>query len=164
MKVLARIAVVLLPVLLAGLGYFAGSAMARRNATVALAHEVLGSPPPAADAPLTNAQKAFVLYHERLARTRAGSSAAAGRPTTDTEARQTLRAEARTVEDRFRLGAAIVGAWCGLVAAVRIASLSRVPRRTDYEIEHRICFACARCFMHCPRERLRRNKRTDPAA
>ena len=74
---------------------------------------------------------------------------ATGKPATE------LFAEARAVESRFRTGATWFGAWCGLVLAVKLLSLLRIPRRETYEIDHGRCLACGRCFMYCPRERLR---------
>jgi NAD-dependent dihydropyrimidine dehydrogenase PreA subunit len=140
MKVLKGIlwaaALVLLPLILAALGLAAGAPLARCNSTVSLADQVLadsGTAPEKRSFPL----KAF--YAE-------GGS------------RDELLARARTIEERFRWGGAIFGAWCGLVVVVQIASLRRVPQRTTYEIDHGICVACARCFMSCPLERARRKK------
>jgi NAD-dependent dihydropyrimidine dehydrogenase PreA subunit len=130
---LRRLFILLLPAALAALGYFAGPAMSRMNATVALADQVVADTS-SSDEERTDELRAFY---------------AAGRSQDD------LVAEARRIEERFRLGAAMFGFWCGLVAAIQVAAAGRVRRRTVYEIDHGTCVACGRCFMSCPKEHAR---------
>lgn len=169
MRVLKRIAVLLLPLLAAAFGVVAGPALARMNDTVFLADEVLAqeSAKKAVDHAAAVARKAGTPEAKAVARDR---MAALDRATTDEvlaflqsgRGREELLDKGRRIERTFRWGTGLVGLWCGLVAAIRIASVSRVPRRTDYEIEHRICMACGRCFRHCPHERLRLKKVAEP--
>jgi len=65
--------------------------------------------------------------------------------------------ESAGVEGRFRTGSVLFGAWCGLVFAFAIFDFHRTRRREIHEIDDAACLACARCFLSCPRERLRRN-------
>jgi len=69
--------------------------------------------------------------------------------------REDLFAEAAAVEREFVLGTTVFGAWCGLVFALRILGLNRTRRREIYEINYDSCLSCGRCFLSCPRERLR---------
>ena len=68
---------------------------------------------------------------------------------------ETLYAEAAAVERRFAVGTTVFGAWCGLAFALMLFGFNRARRREIYEINYDICLACGRCFMCCPRERLR---------
>ena len=74
---------------------------------------------------------------------------ATGRP------RSELFEEARNVECRFKTGTALFGAWCGLVMALKLIAAVRIQPRRIYEADGADCVACGRCFMSCPRERLR---------
>ncbi|HWX23174.1 MAG TPA: 4Fe-4S binding protein [Candidatus Binatia bacterium] len=60
------------------------------------------------------------------------------------------------IRRQFTLGGWILGAWVGLVIGAKLVSVSVRRPRTDYEPEHGGCFACARCFEYCPRERVSR--------
>jgi NAD-dependent dihydropyrimidine dehydrogenase PreA subunit len=133
---LRRLVILLLPVVLTALGYFAGPAMSRMNATVALADQVLADTS-AGDEERSNELQAFYATGQ---------------------SRDDLVAEARRIEERFRFGAALFGFWCGLVAAIQIAAAGRVWRRTVYEIDQGTCVACGRCFMSCPKEHARLKK------
>jgi len=125
--------VLLLPLIFAGLGALAGPALARKNYTVALADQVAAH----VAAPTESLSDELTAFR------------ATGRSADE------LLDEARRIERTFLLGGALFGAWCGLVVAMKIAALGRVPRRTEYEIEQGLCMACGRCFTYCPRERLR---------
>ena len=148
MKRVPGAVIVLLPVIFAALGYASGPVLARKHYVVALAD----SEPWLAAEQASNERQAF-LAEGRLERP----------PLSDAEAGERLLDRARAVVAGFRLGGALFGAWCGLVAALKIASLGRVPRRTEYEIDHAVCVACGRCFRYCPRERLRLKKRAGGA-
>ena len=73
-------------------------------------------------------------------------------------ARRRLYAKALEVERRFRVGAAVFGAWCALVIALKLLPLASVRPRAAYEIAHAECVACGRCFLACPHERARLKK------
>ena len=71
------------------------------------------------------------------------------------EPAESLFARARAVERRYTWGGAILGAWMGLVIAVKLVGLLRVAQRDIYEIDQAACVACCRCFLSCPREHVR---------
>ncbi|MBN2582561.1 MAG: PQQ-binding-like beta-propeller repeat protein [Planctomycetes bacterium] len=133
MRAIRRLLVVLLPVALAAAGWLAGPTLARAHRTVVLAELVLG---PDAESP--EAAESFEVQAFRM---QGGDE-------------EQLRAAALRVQRKFRIGGAIVGLWCGLVAALKTASLARVPLRTDFQIERGLCVACGRCFAACPKEHL----------
>ncbi len=72
-----------------------------------------------------------------------------GRPARD------LLAEALALRQRFQVGGAWLGAWVGLVVAVKLLHLSIRRRRTDYQPDKANCVSCGRCFWYCPHEQLR---------
>lgn len=69
-----------------------------------------------------------------------------------------LMAEAAAIKDRVILGGSIAGGLVGLVIGLKLVGVSVRRRRDDYDINEAMCVSCGRCFMHCPRERLRRKK------
>ncbi len=85
---------------------------------------------------------------------------ATGRPAED------LYAEAGGIEGWFvskyvlaglNAGAAhLLGAFVGLVIALKLVGLSIRRKRSDYEADRASCVACGRCFAHCPVEHARR--------
>jgi NAD-dependent dihydropyrimidine dehydrogenase PreA subunit len=66
-----------------------------------------------------------------------------------------LYAEAARIERRFRVGSALLGAFCGLALGIQLLGQTRIPRSRIYFIDQDDCVSCARCFLVCPRERLR---------
>ncbi len=74
---------------------------------------------------------------------------ATGRP------REELFAKAARIERQFALGTAVLGLWCAVVIGLKLLSSSRTPHREIYDIDHTQCVVCGRCFLSCPRERLR---------
>ena len=76
----------------------------------------------------------------------------AGRPAAE------LYAEAAQIERRFRVGSALLGAFCGLALGIQLLGQTRIPRSRIYFIDQDDCVSCARCFLSCPRERLRLKK------
>ncbi|NIA21339.1 MAG: PQQ-binding-like beta-propeller repeat protein [Anaerolineaceae bacterium] len=141
MKTIGQILLLLVLPLAGTLGYLAGNTLARMNDTVALADEVLG---PSGPSDQDDAEESFEV---QAFRSRGGDP-------------DQLRGEALAIERKFRLGAALFGLWCGLVAVLKIVSLGRVPRRTDCQIEQGICMTCGRCFISCPKEHLARKNWT----
>lgn len=62
---------------------------------------------------------------------------------------------ATDVRRRLALGGWWFGGWVGLVISARLISLSLRPNRTDFEPDRGGCFACGRCYLACPNERVR---------
>ena len=133
------ILLILLPVVAPAAGYVAGSFLARANDTVRLAERVW----------LEESQH----FAERTDESTAFRET--GRPVTE------LYAEAARVERRFVVGGALLGLWCGLVIALKLFSLVRPDPREVFDIDHAQCVCCARCFLSCPRERVRRKALAD---
>ncbi len=48
-----------------------------------------------------------------------------------------------------------LGAWVGLVIGVKLITLSRRRKRTDYVPDRTRCVSCARCYWYCPGEQVR---------
>jgi len=71
---------------------------------------------------------------------------------------EALYAEAQAIESKVTLAAAIFGAWCGLVVALKAYSVLRERQRDIWEVDPSRCLACGRCFISCPHERERREK------
>lgn len=115
-------------------GHWAGAFFARENLTVQVAARVA----------LEDAQG----LEERTLESEAFR--ATGRPAAE------LYAEAAHVVERFRLGSALLGAFCGLTLGMKLFGQSATPRLKTYTIDQDECVSCGRCFMACPRERLRR--------
>jgi ferredoxin len=136
-KRIKLIAVAALPFIAAVLGYGAGPFLARSHRTVQLAEAVLQE----------EAGRVEIRTFELDAYHHSGAQRAA------------LLAEAERVTERFRFGGAALGAWIGLVLAVKSWSLRRPSRRTEYEAEKGYCLSCGRCFLYCPRERVRLKNR-----
>ena len=132
-KAVVILLLVALPVLAGILGTLAGPLLARTHHKVQLADDVRLAKKGELAEP-TDEFKSFELTGRR-----AGDVAA----------------EAAAVEADFTVATGILGAWCGLVFALKIFGFHRTRRREIYEIDCDACVACARCFRYCPRERLR---------
>lgn len=126
-----------LPLVAAALGYGAGPLLARAHRTVKLAEAVLAE----------EAGHIEVRTFELDAYHHSGAQRAA------------LLTEAERIEGRFRYGGAAFGFWVGLALAAKSWRLRRPTRRTEYEAESGYCLSCGRCFLYCPRERLRLKNR-----
>jgi NosR/NirI family nitrous oxide reductase transcriptional regulator len=61
-----------------------------------------------------------------------------------------LYAEAQAIRAQYKWGAALLGAFLGLVVIAKTLALSAAPLRTDYETHRTHCLSCARCFPYCP--------------
>ena len=133
MKGRAFLFILLLPLVGAAVGYSAGPFLARYDDTVQVAARLALEE----SEDLTE----MTLESEAFRDT--------GRPVEE------LYADARGVIGRFRLGGALLGAWCGLVVGLKLAGQARIPTREIYDIDHSLCVSCARCFLNCPREHLR---------
>jgi NosR/NirI family transcriptional regulator, nitrous oxide reductase regulator len=132
-KTVTLIMVIVLPVAGGFLGRFASPELARVHYTVRLAERV------------------------RLEQTttEAGSTLESDAFRASGEKAEDLFAEAAAIRKQFALGSVILGAWCGLAFALNVFGLNRSRRREIYEVNYDICVSCGRCFMSCPRERLR---------
>lgn len=132
-KRVMRILLAALPLVLAAAGWMAGHVPARGHRTVALAELVLG--------PASATPEAADTFEVRAFRMQGGDE-------------ELLRNEATSIVRRFRIGCALLGFWCGVVAALKAASMARVPLHKEFQIERGLCVSCGRCFAACPRERL----------
>lgn len=68
---------------------------------------------------------------------------------------ETVLNAAADLRRRFVLATLLFGGWAGLVIGVKLIMLSLQYRRLEYEPDRGGCFACARCFLSCPNERVR---------
>jgi formate hydrogenlyase subunit 6/NADH:ubiquinone oxidoreductase subunit I len=62
---------------------------------------------------------------------------------------------AENLQQRSKTLAAWLGAWFGLVVAIRLVQLSLRRQRPEYQANRSGCVACARCFRTCPVELVR---------
>ncbi len=122
-----------LPAILASLGYFAGTGLARSHRDVALADRVALEVAGQVEG-RTDASKSFHLSGRKV---------------------EELYTSAAAIERRFRIGTALLGIWCGLVICLKAVGAARRSRRTEFEVDQGHCLSCARCYEYCPRERLR---------
>lgn len=61
-------------------------------------------------------------------------------------------AEAAAVsERRFHFHCMLGGGFIGLIAAFRLIATGRKRTHPDYDIDHTLCVACARCYAACPK-------------
>ncbi len=133
MKATRALLLIALPLIWAIAGYSVGPLLAKPNFTVSLAERIAKED------------------SEQLADPTLESEAfrASGKSSPE------LFADARRIVSVFRVGAAILGAWCGLVLALKLLLMRNVRKQDTPEIDHAACVSCARCFADCPRERLR---------
>ena len=68
---------------------------------------------------------------------------------------QAIYTAAANLRQRFGLACVLFGGWIGLVIGLKLVALSVRQSRTDWEPDRGACFACARCFLSCPNERVR---------
>ena len=132
MKKALFMATVLAAALGALLGWRAGAFFSRANPTVQLAARI--------------ALEEATGTPERTLESEAFRGA--GRPVEE------LYAEATEVVRRFRIGSAFLG----LVVGLKLLGRARIPKSATYFIDRDECVSCARCFLSCPRERLRLKK------
>jgi NosR/NirI family nitrous oxide reductase transcriptional regulator len=72
-----------------------------------------------------------------------------------------LYRDASNIRSRFGTGGLILGGFVGLIIALKLIGVSLWRQRTDYVADRASCLACGRCFEYCPREHLRRKKKSD---
>ncbi len=68
------------------------------------------------------------------------------------EPKEVLYQEAINVQNRFTLGAWMLGGFMGLVLAGKLIKHSLFRKRTDYDADRAACLACGRCYSYCPLE------------
>jgi len=59
------------------------------------------------------------------------------------------------IQQNFKSGGWILGAFLGFIFGLKIMSLSVPRQRMDYEPDRTECLSCGRCFEYCPREHVR---------
>ena len=120
------------------LGWFAGPWLSRESYVVKLAEQLAleESSPEAAHTLQTDAFRA-----------KQGSA-------------QLIYGQAREMRGKFRIGGLLFGLWCGLVAGIKIVSVTTERRRREYEADRAHCVACARCYLSCPIEQRRLKERS----
>ena len=69
--------------------------------------------------------------------------------------KEELLAMVADIRSRVRLFAVLLGAWTGLVVAVKLISLSVYRRRDEYQPDRSRCVSCGRCYWYCPSEQVR---------
>jgi len=77
---------------------------------------------------------------------------ATGQPTEE------LFAEAKQIQNRFLIGGWILGAFLGLVLALKLINLSIQKIYPEYMANEGTCLSCGRCFSYCPFEQERRGE------
>jgi NosR/NirI family nitrous oxide reductase transcriptional regulator len=90
----------------------------------------------------------------------AGTTDASDAFRTTGQTSQSLYAEATAIRHQFAFGSALLGGFIGLVAGGKLIALSVRRRRTEYEADPASCFACGRCYQHCPKEHERWKNRS----
>jgi ferredoxin len=89
-----------------------------------------------------------------------------------TDASDAFRNSGRSVDDLyaatiarrsdFRRLAVALGAWVGLVIAIKLIAISLPRHRDEYEPNRNGCVSCGRCFWYCPGEQVRLGLIEDP--
>ena len=131
--------IILLPVLLVAGGWLGNRLsvpFSQVHPTVALAERLPGSEPIAMQPGIQSAAELS------LARAQQNS--------------KQILSEALSIRKKFELGGWMFGGWVGLVIGVKLISLSIQRKRRDYEPDRGACVGCARCFIACPNEHVRR--------
>jgi hypothetical protein len=66
-----------------------------------------------------------------------------------------LYLQAIEIRGRYQRLGGWLGAWVGLVIAVKLVSLSIRRKRVDYQPDRSRCVSCGRCYWYCPGEQVR---------
>ncbi|MFC1725572.1 4Fe-4S binding protein [candidate division KSB1 bacterium] len=69
-----------------------------------------------------------------------------------------LFAEAKVIQDKFKIGGWILGGFLGFVFCMKLINLTIFKRQLEYNTDSGTCFSCARCFSYCPVELVRLGK------
>jgi hypothetical protein len=62
------------------------------------------------------------------------------------------------IRNRYRQAGYLLGAFVGLVLAVKLLNLARPEPHSIYEPDRASCLACGRCYSYCPKELVRVKK------
>jgi ferredoxin len=63
---------------------------------------------------------------------------------------QELYDNALSIQNKFRIGGWILGAFLGLVIMIKIINLSVLRPQSEYTADNGNCVSCGRCFSYCP--------------
>ncbi len=63
-----------------------------------------------------------------------------------------LHSEAMAIRENFKTGGAWLGGFLGLIVALKLIGLSKVPKLDVYTPHKETCFSCGRCYPYCPVE------------
>jgi polyferredoxin len=66
---------------------------------------------------------------------------------------ENLTEKYQIIQDNFKFYTTIAGAFIGLVIGITLINLSVKRTRKQYEITHKNCVACGRCFSYCPQNK-----------
>ncbi|MFC1553687.1 4Fe-4S binding protein [candidate division KSB1 bacterium] len=69
-----------------------------------------------------------------------------------------LFAEAKIIQNNFRIGGWILGGFLGFIIFLKLINLTIFRRQIEYNADTGSCLSCARCFSYCPVELVRRGK------
>lgn len=138
---LGRLGLLLPALVLLGalLGRLSSPALARLNPTAALAERVWLEE----RGQIKGANDASAAYYR------------IGRPNGE------LYHRAAGIRRAFDRGAALLGAWVGLVVGLRLIFLAKRRGSADYEADPAACLSCARCYRSCPVEHERMQSPAD---
>lgn len=73
-----------------------------------------------------------------------------------TVTKKQMYAQAMDIKRTFDVGATIMGAFIGLVLAVKLVSVPLRRQRENFEPDRATCLSCGRCFDYCPVEHRQR--------
>jgi ferredoxin len=68
------------------------------------------------------------------------------------ETPEELNEQALLLKAGFKVGGAWLGAFLGLMIALKLIGLAKVKKRTVFEPNTETCFSCGRCIPYCPVE------------
>jgi NAD-dependent dihydropyrimidine dehydrogenase PreA subunit len=130
------ILLVLLPINIIGTGWVISAMhlpLSRQHSTVALAEEIMRE---------NSGEMTESTLETRTFR-------ASGKPTSE------LLAEARSIQEQFKIGGWFLGGFIGLIFSIKLIKLSVRRKQVEYTANTGTCYSCARCFDYCPFEQVR---------
>jgi ferredoxin len=80
------------------------------------------------------------------------------------ESSEELYQRADKMQHRLTVGAIFLGAWMGLVIALRLIRHTVYRPKQGYDADPAACLSCARCYLFCPveHERIRQLEAAAP--
>jgi hypothetical protein len=130
------ILLVLIPIIIISSGWIISGmhlTLSRQHSTVALAEEIMLE---------DSGEITETTLETRTFR-------ASGKPISD------LLAEARSIQDQFKVGGWFLGGFLGLIFSLKLVKLSVRRKEVEYTANTGTCYSCARCFDYCPFEQVR---------